>query len=139
VKELIDILNKNKVKKIKLVRLNKSSMAEVINNTIKKDPSQNQEEALYSIYRQLRSGDPPDVDTAKALLERMFFNDKRYDLGKVGRHRINKKLNLNIDPETVVLTHADIIAIVKYLLELRSGKKQKMILTILEIGVSYCW
>ena len=122
--ELIDILSKNKVKKIKVVKLNKSSMAEVINNTIKKDPSQNQEEALYSIYRQLRSGDPPDVDTAKALLERMFFNDKRYDLGKVGRHRINKKLNLNIDPETVVLTHEDIIAIVRYLLELRSGKKQ---------------
>ncbi|MCB0279671.1 MAG: DNA-directed RNA polymerase subunit beta, partial [Calditrichaeota bacterium] len=121
--ELLKHLNDHKVKKVKIISLENSAMAEIIVNTIKKDPAQNEEEALFSIYRQLRSGDPPDMETAKALLDRMFFNDKRYDLGKVGRHRINKKLNLKVDPDTVVLTHDDIIAIVHYLLELRTGRK----------------
>jgi DNA-directed RNA polymerase subunit beta len=122
--ELYQILHQNKVKKVKLINPTTSAIAEVVLNTIKKDPSTNEEEALFSIYRQLRSGEPPDADTARALLDRMFFNDKRYDLGKVGRHRINKKLNLSVDPTNVVLTHDDILAIVKYLLDLRGGRKK---------------
>jgi DNA-directed RNA polymerase subunit beta len=112
-----------RIKSVSLVDTKASSIPDLIFNTVKKDPSMNEEEALNHIYHQLRSGEAPDVETARALIERMFFNDKRYDLGKVGRHRINNKLNLKIDSDTVVLTHEDIIAIIKYLLELRTGEK----------------
>jgi len=96
---------------------------EVLKNTLKKDASHSEEEALEAIYRHLRSGDAPDLDTARALIERMFFNPKRYDLGQVGRYRVNRKLNLDVPIETTVLTREDIIAIIKYLLEQRAGKR----------------
>ena len=121
--ELIAQLKGNNIKKAGIVDPRSSSIPDIIFNTIKKDPSTNEEEALFSIYRQLRSGEAPDAETARGLIERMFFNDKRYDLGKVGRHRINNKLNLKISGDTVVLTHEDIIEIVKYLLELRTGQR----------------
>ncbi|RMD95552.1 MAG: DNA-directed RNA polymerase subunit beta [Calditrichaeota bacterium] len=96
---------------------------EVISNTLKKDSARTEEEALEIIYRDLRSGEAPDLDTARALLDRLFFNPKRYDLGEVGRYRMNKKLGLDIPLETTVLTKEDIIGIIKYLLELRAGKR----------------
>ncbi len=87
---------------------------------------------MYAIYRQLRSGEAPDIDTAQALIDKLFFNDKRYDLGDVGRHRMNDKLKLDI-PETItVLTIEDIISIMKYIIKLREGMKILMILIILE-------
>ena len=110
--ELIAQLKGNNIKKAGIVDPRSSSIPDIIFNTIKKDPSTNEEEALFSIYRQLRSGEAPDAETARGLIERMFFNDKRYDLGKVGRHRINNKLNLKISGDTVVLTHEDIIEMV---------------------------
>ena len=70
---------------------------DLIVNTLRKDTSHSKEEALFAIYRQLRSGEAPDVDTAQGLIDKLFFNDKRYDLGDVGRHRMNDKLKLSID------------------------------------------
>lgn len=88
---------------------------------MRKDSAKTESEAIEAIYRQLRSGEPPDIDTARALIERMFFNEKRYDLGAVGRYRINKKLNLDIPYDMTVLTREDIIAILKYLIGMRLG------------------
>jgi DNA-directed RNA polymerase subunit beta len=96
---------------------------EVINNTLRKDPSKSESEALELIYRQLRSGDPPDIETARGLVDRLFFTPKRYDLGDVGRYRLNKKLAITIDPQVTVLTREDIVEITKYLLDLRNGKR----------------
>ncbi|MBL4715587.1 MAG: DNA-directed RNA polymerase subunit beta, partial [Bacteroidia bacterium] len=94
----------------------------IIFNTLQKDVSNSEEEAVEHIYRQLRNADPPDLETARGILERLFFSDKRYDLGEVGRYRINRKLGLAIDPGTKVLTNEDIICIVKYLIELSNSK-----------------
>ena len=95
----------------------------VIANTLRKDKTKSEDEALAMIYRELRNGDPPDIETARKLLFRLFFDEKRYDLGAVGRYRINKKLNLDVPQQTTVLTNEDIIAIIKYVLDLRIGKE----------------
>ena len=108
---------------LKFLKLDGFLGPEVISNTLRKDTSRSEEDALEAIYRDLRSGDAPDLDTARGLIDRLFFNPKRYDLGDVGRYRVNKKLDLNIALETTVLTREDIIAIVKYLLELRAGRR----------------
>ncbi len=96
---------------------------EIISNTILKDPTHSQEEALEIIYRQLRSGEPPDIDTARQLIERLFFNPKRYELGDVGRHRLNRKLNIDTDSSVTSLTKEDIIGIINHLLDLRTGRE----------------
>ena len=95
--------------------------SEVINNTLKKDTVQSEKDAVEAIYRQLRSGDPPDLETARALIDRLFFNPKRYDLGRVGRYRFNRKLDLNLPEDMTVLSKEDFVAIIKYLLALRAG------------------
>ena len=95
----------------------------VIYNTLQKDTSNNGKEALEVIYRQLRNADPPDEETARGIIERLFFSDKRYDLGEVGRYRINKKLEINTPMEVRVLTKDDIISIIKYLIELYNGSE----------------
>ncbi|MDD5570496.1 MAG: DNA-directed RNA polymerase subunit beta [Bacteroidales bacterium] len=94
----------------------------IIYNTLQKDPANSEKEAVEYIYRQLRNAEPPDEETARSIIEKLFFSDKRYDLGDVGRYRINKKLNLNTPPETKVLTKDDIIQIIKYLIELVNSK-----------------
>jgi len=94
----------------------------IIHNTLQKDTSNTGKEAVEHIYRQLRNTDPPDEETARGIIERLFFSDKRYDLGQVGRYRINKKLNLEIDDNTKVLTNEDIISIIKYLIELSNSR-----------------
>src|SRR5438034_10579326 len=81
----------------------------------RKDPAHDQEEALKDIYRRLRPGDPPTVANARALLKRLFFDPKKYDLGRVGRYKINQKLGINIDPTERILTDKDFIAAIKYL------------------------
>src|SRR5574344_406806 len=88
----------------------------IIFNTLAKDPSNSEKEAVNYIYRQLRNADPADDASAKEVFQNLFFSDKRYDLGEVGRYRINKKLGLNIDMNTRVLTKEDIIEIIKYLI-----------------------
>ena len=95
---------------------------DIIYNTLQKDPSNSGKEALEHIYRQLRNADPPDEETARGIIERLFFSDKRYDLGDVGRYRINKKLNLVESSDTKVLTTNDIISIIKYLIQLSNSK-----------------
>ncbi|MBN1158192.1 MAG: DNA-directed RNA polymerase subunit beta [Bacteroidales bacterium] len=95
---------------------------EIIYNTLQKDPCNSEKEAVLHIYRQLRNSEPPDEATARDVIDKLFFSDKRYDLGEVGRYRINKKLGLNTDMETKVLTKEDIIRIIKYLIELINSK-----------------
>ncbi len=94
----------------------------LVYNTLQKDTTNSEKEAVEFIYRLLRNADPPDDETARGMIEKLFFSDKRYDLGDVGRYRINKKLNLNIPMDVRVLTKEDIIYIVKYLIELVNAK-----------------
>ncbi|MBK5202198.1 MAG: DNA-directed RNA polymerase subunit beta [Prolixibacteraceae bacterium] len=94
----------------------------IIYNTLQKDPCNSEKEAVFHIYRQLRNAEPPDESTARDVIDKLFFSDKRYDLGEVGRYRINKKLGLNIDMDTRVLTKEDIIEIIKYLIQLINSK-----------------
>ncbi len=96
----------------------------IIFNTLQKDPANSEKEAVEFIYRQLRNAEPPDEETARGIIEKLFFSDKRYDLGDVGRYRINRKLSLNIPMETKVLTKEDIISIIKYLIELVNSKAE---------------
>ncbi len=94
----------------------------LIYNTLQKDTTNSEKEAVEFIYRLLRNADPPDDETARGMIEKLFFSDKRYDLGDVGRYRINKKLDLNTPVDTKVLTKEDIISIVKHLIELVNAK-----------------
>ena len=94
----------------------------IIYNTLQKDPCNSEKEAVLHIYRQLRNAEPPDDATARDVIDKLFFSEKRYDLGEVGRYRINKKLNLNIDMAVTVLTKEDIIEIIKYLIKLVNSK-----------------
>ena len=94
----------------------------IIYNTLQKDTSNSEKEAVEHIYRQLRNAEPPDEETARGIIDKLFFSDKRYDLGEVGRFRINKKLNRDTPYDVKVLTKQDIIAIIKYLIELINSK-----------------
>ena len=94
----------------------------VIFNTLHKDTCNSEKEAVVYIYRQLRASEPPDEATARDVIEKLFFSDKRYDLGDVGRFRINKKLDLSIDPAIRTLTREDIIEIIRYLIQLINSK-----------------
>ncbi len=94
----------------------------IIFNTLQKDPSNSEREAVLYIYRQLRNADPADDASAREVINNLFFSDKRYDLGEVGRYRINRKLNLTTDMSVGVLTKEDIIEIIKYLIELINSK-----------------
>ena len=96
----------------------------IIHNTLKKDPTNSEKEAVEHIYRQLRNAEPPDEETARGIIDKLFFSDQRYNLGEVGRYRMNKKLGLDIDMEMLVLTKEDIITIIKYLIELINSKAE---------------
>jgi len=123
-KELIPQLKKMSVQSLKfIIEDDRVDGSEVISNTLKKDTVQSEKDAIEAIYRQLRSGDPPDLETAKALIDRLFFNPKRYDLGKVGRYRLNRKLGLDVPDDLTVLTNEDFVVIIKHLLEIRAGTR----------------
>ena len=94
----------------------------IIYNTLQKDPCNSEKEAVIYIYRQLRNAEPPDEATARDVIDKLFFSDKRYDLGEVGRYRINKKLGLNTEMSVKILTREDIIKIIGYLIELINSK-----------------
>ena len=96
----------------------------IIYNTLQKDPSNSEKEAVMYIYRQLRNAEPPDDSTAREAINNLFFSEKRYDLGDVGRYRINKKLSLDTSMDVRVLTKEDIIEIIKYLIELINSKAE---------------
>ena len=118
------------IKKIRKAEINKvyvfvtSGRAEstLIKNTLAKDPTHSEKEALSQIYSLLRPGDAPDLDTARLALERLFFSPKRYDLGRVGRYKINQRLGLTTSASTTVLTKEDFVAILRYLVELHEGR-----------------
>ncbi len=94
----------------------------IIFNTLQKDPTNTEIEAVNYIYKQLRNSEPPDESTARDVIEKLFFSEKRYDLGIVGRYRLNKKLGLTTDPGVRVLTNTDIIEIIKYLIQLINSR-----------------
>jgi DNA-directed RNA polymerase subunit beta len=94
----------------------------IIYNTLQKDTSNSEKEAVEFIYRQLRNAEPPDLETARGVIDKLFFSENRYDLGDVGRFRINRKLGLNISESERTLTREDIISIIKYLIELINSK-----------------
>ncbi len=94
----------------------------IVYNTLHKDPCNSEKEAVVYIYRQLRNSEPPDEATARDVIDKLFFSDKRYDLGEVGRYRINKKLGLETESSVRILTREDIIAIIKYLIQLINSK-----------------
>ena len=96
----------------------------IIHNTLQKDPTNSEKEAVEHIYRQLRNAEPPDEETARGIIDKLFFSDQRYNLGEVGRYRMNKKLGLDIEMEMLVLTKEDIITIIKYLIELINSKAE---------------
>ena len=96
----------------------------IIYNTLQKDPSSSEMEAVQYIYRQLRGTDPPDEETARGIIDKLFFSDKRYNLGEVGRYKINRKLELEITKDTLVLTKEDIISIVTYLVQLMNQEAE---------------
>ncbi|MCP4574549.1 MAG: DNA-directed RNA polymerase subunit beta [bacterium] len=111
------------LKEVKLVKEGQVTLNEpsLILNTLRKDPTQNQDEALRRFYSLLRPGDPPNEEVARALFERLFFNDKRYDLAEVGRYKMNRRLSLEVDPKTTTLTPADFLAIIHEMIGLFLG------------------
>ncbi|MFA7419761.1 MAG: DNA-directed RNA polymerase subunit beta [Melioribacteraceae bacterium] len=119
--EIVESIKSSHVQKLQLISLETSIDQDLVLNTLRKDTSTTKEEALFAIYRQLRSGEAPDIETAMGLIDKMFFNDKRYDLGEVGRFRMNDKLNLTVDENVRVLTPEDIIAIMKNIIMLKNG------------------
>lgn len=124
-KEHIELIIDAGIKTIFLHRDDASSKDyAIIFNTLNKDTANNEKEAVEYIYRQLRNAEPPDEETARGIIDKLFFSDTRYDLGEVGRYRINKKLNIDTSLETRVLTKEDIILIIKHLIKLFNSKTE---------------
>ncbi len=125
-KDVTDALRKKLIKagvhKVDVLMSSARGESQIIKNTVAKDPTASEAEALEQIYSLLRPGEAPNLETARAALERLFFNPKRYDLGRVGRYKINQRLKVNIPPDHTVLTREDFVAIIRYLLELSEGR-----------------
>lgn len=120
---LMEVFKQSEIETVRVFRFENVNDEPVIAKTLAKDTTRTREEALEVIYRQMRSSDPPDMETALALLEKLFFNDKRYDLGIVGRFRLNDKLKLNAPLDCTVLRLEDIVTIIKYLIDLHDQKQ----------------
>ncbi len=124
--ELTDALRKKLIKagvhKVEVLLPHGRSESPLIKNTLAKDPTHSEAEALEQIYALLRPGDAPNLETARQQLQKLFFNPKRYDLGRVGRYKINQRLKLKTDPNHTVLTEDDFIAIIRYLIDLHDGR-----------------
>ena len=119
--ELLNDLISSGIKELEIVSPINELASELLLNTMQKDPTHNTDEALTLMYKHLRSGEPPNLETAQKFIERMFFSPKRYDLGKVGRYRLNKQFNLDVDLNHTVLTTEDLIRVIHYLIEMRKG------------------
>jgi DNA-directed RNA polymerase subunit beta len=124
--ELTDTLRKKLIKggvhKVEVLLPAGRSESPLIKNTLAKDPTHSEAEALEQIYALLRPGDAPNLETARQQLQKLFFNPKRYDLGRVGRYKINQRLKLRTDPNHTVLTEDDFVAIIRYLIDLHDGR-----------------
>ena len=116
-------LKEAKVKTLEVVNQNKDFHSMMLLNTMIKDPSKNTEEALSIVYQLLRSGEPPNLETAQRFIERIFFNPKKYDLGEVGRYRLNQQFALKVPVESTVLTMDDIIQVINFLVDMRKGER----------------
>ncbi|WP_185882308.1 DNA-directed RNA polymerase subunit beta [Blattabacterium cuenoti] len=124
-KKHINIIYQHDVKTILLhKKYGKNKDYSIIYNTLQKDPTNSEKEAVEYIYKQLRNSDPPDEETARSVIDKLFFSDTRYSLGPVGRYRLNKRLGLNINHSSLVLTKEDIIAIVEHLNALSNSKRE---------------
>ena len=121
--EIIEILQENNIGEINIVDGNKDFSSMLILNTIGKDPTRDTESALGIVYQLLRTSEPPNLETAQKFIERIFFSPKKYDLGQVGRYRLNQQFNLDIPVEDTVLTMEDIIQVINVLIEMRKGDR----------------
>ena len=121
--EIIESLQENNVREINIIDGNKDFSSMLILNTIGKDPTRDTEKALKVVYQLLRTSEPPNLETAQKFIERIFFSPKKYDLGEVGRYRLNQQFNLDIPVEDTVLTMDDIIQVLKVLIEMRKGDR----------------
>ncbi|MEI9808594.1 MAG: DNA-directed RNA polymerase subunit beta [Bacteroidota bacterium] len=122
--EAIEMISEMDVKDVFIQREDVGGDYAIIYNTLNKDTSNSELEAVQFIYRQLRGADAPDNETARGIIDKLFFSDKRYDLGEVGRYKINRKLNLDAPLDQKTLTREDIILIIKYLVRLTNGKAE---------------
>ena len=122
--EAIDTISEMDIKSVFVQKEDVGGDYAIIYNTLNKDTSNSELEAVQVIYRQLRGADAPDNETARGIIDKLFFSDKRYDLGEVGRYKINRKLNLQAPLEQKTLTKEDIIEIIKYLVRLTNGKAE---------------
>lgn len=121
---IIKALKDNNTKIIKVVNVKDNIDSMMINNTIKKDPTKSTEEALIRVYSLLRGSDAPSAEAAQKFIDRMFFHPKKYDLGQVGRYRLDKQFDLNNKGKESVLTHDDFIVVIKYLILMRKGLRR---------------
>jgi len=124
-KENIELILESNTKSVLINKeFDDKSEYAIIHNTLQKDPTNSEKEAVEHVYRQLRNAEPPDEETARGIIDKLFFSEQRYNLGEVGRYRMNKKLGLDIDMENLVLTKQDIITIIKFLIELINSKTE---------------
>ena len=124
-KENIELILESNTKSVLINKeFDDKSEYAIIHNTLQKDPTNSEKEAIEHVYRQLRNAEPPDEETARGIIDKLFFSEQRYNLGEVGRYRMNKKLGLDIDMENLVLTKQDIITIIKFLIELINSKSE---------------
>ena len=121
--EVIENLKENGIKEVNLIDGNKDFCSMLVLNTISKDPTRDTESALGVVYQLLRTSEPPNLETAQKFIERIFFSPKKYDLGQVGRYRLNQQFNLDVPVEETVLTMEDIIQVLKVLIEMRKGDR----------------
>ena len=121
--ENIESLKEAGIQEITIVDANKDFHSMLLLNTIEKDPTNNTEEALGVVYQLIRSSEPPNLETAQKFIERIFFSPKKYDLGQVGRYRLNQQFNLNVPVEDTVLTMDDIIQVIQFLIDMRKGDR----------------
>ncbi len=121
--ENIESLKEAGIKELKIVDGNKDFHSMLLLNTIDKDPTNSTEEALAVVYQLIRASEPPNLETAQKFIERIFFSPKKYDLGQVGRYRLNQQFNLKVDVEDTVLTMDDIIQVINFLIEMRKGER----------------
>lgn len=121
--ELLEELTKAGIQSVEFVEPAQNMSVELLKNTMEKDPTHNTEDSLRLLYQHLRSGEPPNLETAQKFIERMFFSPKRYDLGKVGRYRLNKQFDLDVPLDHTVLTTEDLLQVINYLIEMRMGER----------------
>ena len=124
-KENIELILESNTKSVLINKeFDDKSEYAIIHNNLQKDPTNSEKEAIEHVYRQLRNAEPPDEETARGIIDKLLFSEQRYNLGEVGRYRMNKKLGLDIDMENLVLTKQDIITIIKFLIELINSKSE---------------